>query len=106
MIVILSKETFRQDPAQVLYVLCLKFMMSSAVGSYLPPLGGDQVQQKRAHNILGHLLDKLYQQLKRGIFMPGVGAFDTLSMAFLDSIVRPEGKFSFKLYVYMCYKCI
>lgn len=49
----------------------------------------------------GSLLDNTDQPLKRGILIPATGIFGMYSLALGGSVVSPDEKDSFKLYMYI-----
>lgn len=85
---ILRDKAFWSVLDWVQWTLCLKHLMFSSIGNYLPPLEGS-------------LLDNPKQYLKIELAMAGIGVFFRLSMALRGSIVSPDEKFSFKSCIYM-----
>lgn len=60
----LRKETFRSALAQILQILCLKYLFVLAMRNYLQPLVGSQGNSNNL-SCFGSLLDSPDQQLKK-----------------------------------------
>lgn len=60
----LRKETFRSALAQILQILCLKYLFVLAIRNYLQPLVGSQGSSNNL-SCFGSLLDSPDQQLKK-----------------------------------------
>lgn len=97
----LRAEAFRLDPAWILWVLGVKCVLSSAIGSITSNLW--EAAKGSSNHLLWFesLLDFPDQQLIRGFLMPGIGVFVRKSVACGGSIVAPCGKISFRLCMFI-----
>jgi len=74
---VLKEEAFRSDPAQVFWALCLKCMVSLAIGTYLLPLRiwGAIRHDRNNPQCFGSLLDNPDPKRASQLLMPFVGFF-------------------------------
>ena len=80
-----------------LWVLHLKYTVSSAIGTYIPPPGGNN----NSCTILRVSWTTLTNNSKYGFSCPDIGGFITWSLAPGVCIVTPDGEISFILFMYI-----
>lgn len=79
----LQGKAFGSNPALFLQALCLKWAASSAVGTYIPPLGGSRPRQQQPL-LSGSHLGFPDQQLERQFLLPSTDIFAVEFVALLE----------------------
>lgn len=70
---VLREEACRSAAAQGLWALCLKYIMSSVIVTYILPLDGNQ-GQSQSLILLGEFLGQPWQTTQKELLMTGIGA--------------------------------